>query len=99
MLPDVAANYVEHQVHLADVLLQGVIVKVDELLCTEAECRLPVGGASGADDVSTGLLRELGDHRTDATGRTVHEDTLTRLELTMYEQSLPRGQARNRQAR
>jgi hypothetical protein len=39
---------------LADVF-QPVVVEVDELLRAEVECRLTVGGASGADDVGAGL--------------------------------------------
>ena len=77
----------------------GVVVEVDELLRAEVERRLPVGGASGADDVGAGLAGELRHHRSDSAGRTVHEDALPRLEAAVLEQSLPCGQARDRQAR
>ena len=42
---------------------------------------------------------ELCHHRPDCTGRAVREDALPRLKATVVEQSLPRGQARDRQAR
>src|SRR4051795_6681617 len=63
-LLDVSADDVEHQVHAADVF-QGVVVEVDELLCTEVERPVTVGSASGADDVGAELACELRDHRTD----------------------------------
>ena len=83
---------------LADVL-QGVVFEVDELLRAEVERRLTVGSASGADDVGAGLTGELRHHRSDSAGRAVHEDALPRLKAAVLEQPLPRGQARDRQAR
>jgi Alcohol dehydrogenase GroES-like domain len=62
-LPDVAANDIENQIDAADVF-HRVILKVDELLRSEVEHRLTVGGASGADHVGAGLTCELGYHRT-----------------------------------
>ena len=97
-LPDVAAEDIENQIDWADVF-QGVVLEVDELLRAEVEHRLTVGGASGADDVGAGLTCELGYHRTDYAGRAVREDALPRPETAVLEQSLPRGQARHRQAR
>jgi hypothetical protein len=97
-LPDVAADDIEHQIDFADVF-QGVVVEVDELLRAEVEHRLTVGGASGADDVGADLSCELRHHRPDCAGSTVHEDALPRLKAAVLEQSLPRGQARDRQAR
>src|SRR4051794_18590930 len=97
-LPDVAAYDIENQVDAADVL-QGVALEVDELLRTEAERRLTVGGASGADDVGAGLTCELRHHRTDCAGRAVREDALPRPKAAVLEQSLPRSEARDRQAR
>src|SRR3546814_306147 len=97
-LLDVAADDVEHQIDAADVF-QGVILKVDELLRTEVERRLTVGRASGADDVGAGLTCELRHHRTDCAGRAVHKDAPPRLKAAVLEQSLPRGEARDWQAR
>src|SRR4029079_15009429 len=82
----------------ADVF-QRVVVEVDELVRAEVERDLTVGGASGADDVRTGLTRELCHHRPDFTGRAVREDALPRLKAAVVEQSLPRGQARDGQPR
>jgi hypothetical protein len=82
----------------ADVF-QGIVVEVDELLRAEVERGLPVGGTSGADDVGTGLASELRHHRSDSAGRAVHEDALPRLKAAVLEQALPRGQARDWQAR
>ena len=65
----------------------------------EVEHRLTVRGASSADDVGAGLSCELRHHRPDCAGRAVHEDALPRLKAAVLEQSLPRGQARDRQAR
>jgi patatin-related protein len=76
-----------------------VILEVDELLRAEVGHRLTVGGASGADHVGAGLTCELRHHRPDCAGRAVHEDALPRLKAAVLEQSLPRGQARDRQAR
>src|SRR5262245_12717996 len=53
-LPDVAAEDIEDQIDVADVL-QGVGLQIDELLRAEVERRLTVGSASGADDVGAGL--------------------------------------------
>src|SRR5262249_52128731 len=88
-LLDVAADDIEHQIDDADVF-QRVIVEVNELLRAEGERFLTVGSASGADDVGTGLARELRHHRTDCAGRAVREDAPPRLKATVLEQSLPR---------
>src|SRR3954471_13807286 len=97
-LLDVAADDVEDQVHAADVF-QRVVVEVDELLRAEVERLLTVGSASGTDDVAAGLTCELPHHRTDGAGRAVREDALPRLKTAVLEQSLPRGEARDWQAR
>src|SRR5215468_2522422 len=95
-LPDVAADDIEHQIDSADVF-EDVVLEVDELLRAEVEHRLTVGTASGADDVGAGLSCELRHHRPDGAGRAVYEDALPRPKATVLEQSLPRGQARDRQ--
>ena len=94
----VATEDIENQIDWADVF-QGVILEVDELPRAEVERRLTVGGASGADDVGAGLARELRHHRTDCAGRAVREDALPRLKAAVLEQSLPRGEAGDWQAR
>src|SRR5215472_16239719 len=76
-LRDVAAEDIENQIDRADIF-QGVVIEVDELLRAEAERRLTAGSAPGADDVGAGLTCELGCHRTDYAGRTVHQDALPR---------------------
>src|SRR5262249_46833862 len=60
---------------------------------------LTVGRASGADDVSAELTCELRHHRPDCACRAVREDALPRLKVAELEQSLPRGEAGNWQAR
>src|SRR3954454_18342913 len=97
-LLDLAADDIEHQIDTADVF-QRVVVEVDELHRAEVERLLTVGGAPGADDVGAELTCELRDHRPDCAGRAVHEHALPRSKTAMLEQSLPRGQARHRQAR
>lgn len=64
----VVAEYVEDEVDSADVY-QCVVVEVDGLVRAEVECSLSVGGASGADDVRTGLACELSRYRSDRAGR------------------------------
>src|SRR5262245_24062976 len=97
-LPDVAADDIEHQMDSTDVF-ERVVLEVDELLRAEVEGLLTVGGASGADDVGAGLSCELRRHGTDCACRTVHEDALPGLKTAVLEQSLPRGKARDWQAR
>src|SRR6516165_544358 len=97
-LPDVAADDIENQIDAADVF-HRVILKVDELLRAEVEHRLTVGSASGADHVGAGFTCELGYHRTDCAGCAVYKDALPRLKAAVLEQSLPRGQARDRRSR
>src|SRR5256714_382477 len=97
-LSDVAADDIKNQIDAADVF-QRVVVEVDELLRAEVERLLTVGRASGADDAGAGLARELRHHRTDRAGRAVHEAALPRLKPAVLEQSLPRGEARDWQAR
>ena len=97
-LRDVAAEDIENQIDFADIF-QGVVIEVDELLRAEVESRLTGASAPGADDVRAGLTCELGRHRTDYTGRTVHEDALPRLKAAVLEQPLPRGQARHHEGR
>src|SRR5215831_2710597 len=97
-LPDVAADDIEHQMDFADVF-ERVVLKVDELLRAEVERLLTVGSASGADDIRASLARELRHHRPDCAGRAVREDALPRLKTAVLEQSLPRSQARDGQAR
>src|ERR1700757_3080374 len=74
-LRDVAADDIENQIDLADIF-QGVVIEVDELLRAEVERRLTASSVPGADDVRAGITCELGRHRTDYAGRTVHEDRL-----------------------
>src|SRR5258708_21190649 len=71
----------------------------DELLRAKVESRLTAASAPGADDVRAGLTCELGRHRTDYAGRTVHEDALPRTKAAVLEQPLPRGQARHHEGR
>src|SRR3954451_22463427 len=97
-LRDVAAEDIEYQIDPADIF-QGVVIEVDELLCTEVESRLTAASAPGADDVRAGLTCELGRHRTDDAGRAVHEDGLTRTKAAVLEKPLPRGQARHHEGR
>src|SRR5437899_6262345 len=97
-LLDVAADDIEHQIDAADVF-EDVVVEVDELLRAEIERLLTVGSASGTDDVAAGLTCELRHHRPDCAGRAVREDALPRLKTAVLEQSLPRGEARDWQAR
>src|SRR5499425_1841007 len=97
-LRDVAAEDIENQIDSADIF-QGVVLEVDELLRAEVERRLTTGSAPGADDVGAGLTCELGCHRTDYAGRTVHQDALPRLKAAVLEQPLPRGQARHHEGR
>src|SRR5262245_4070065 len=97
-LPDVAADEIEHQIDAADVF-QRVVLEVDELLRAKVERLLTVGGASGADDVGARQSRELRHHRPDCASRAVREDALPRLKTAVLEQSLPRGEARDWQAR
>src|SRR5256885_7508589 len=97
-LLDVAADDIEHQIDAADVF-EDVVVQVDELLRAEVEHLLTVGGASGADDIRASLARELRHHRPNCACRAVREDALPRLKTAVLEQSLPRGEARDRQAR
>ena len=73
----------------------SLAIEVDELLRAEVERRLTAGSAPGADDVRAGLTCELGRHRTDYAGRTMHEHALPRKKAAMLEQALPRGQARH----
>src|SRR5215472_12876272 len=97
-LLDVAADAIEHQIDSADVF-QGVVLEVDELLRAEVERLLTVGSASGADDIRASLARELRHHRPNCACRAVREDALPRLKVAVLEQSLPRGEARDWQAR
>src|SRR5215472_5549432 len=97
-LRDVAAEDIENQIDSADIF-QGAVFEVDELLRAEVESRLTAGTAPGSDDVRAGLTCELGCHRTDYAGCTVHEDALPRAKAAVLEQPLPRGQARHHEGR
>src|SRR6266481_3017805 len=97
-LRDVAAEDIEHQIDSADIF-QSVVIEVYELLRADVERRLTAGSAPGADDVRAGLTCELGCHRTDYAGRTVHKDALPRTKAAVLEQPLPRGQARHHEGR
>src|SRR5262249_44178128 len=77
----------------------GLVTESDELLRAEVESRLTAGSAPGADDVRAGLTCELGCHRTDYAGRTVHENALPRTKAAVLEQPLPPGQARHHNGR
>src|SRR5262249_60320946 len=76
-----------------------VVIEVKELLRAEVERSLTAGSAPGADDVRAGLTCELGRHRTDYAGSTVHQDALPRTNAAVLEQPLPRGQARHHEGR
>ena len=97
-LADIAADEIEHQIDFANVF-QGLAVEVDELVRAEVQRPLTVGGAAGADHVGAELTCELRHHRPDRAGRAVRDDTLPCPKATVLEQSLPRSQARDRQAR
>src|SRR5262249_50872727 len=92
------ADNIEHQIDAANVF-QHVVLEVDELLRAEVERLLTVGRASGTDDIRAGLARELRHHRPDGACRAMREDALPRLKVAVLEQSLPRGEPRDRQAR
>src|SRR5438477_3428502 len=95
---DVASDDIEDQIDAADVF-QGVVVEVEELLRAEVERLLTVGSAPRTDDIGASLAGELRHHRPDCAGRAVREDALPRLKAAVLEQPLPRGQARDWQAR
>src|SRR5438132_6277890 len=97
-LPNVAADDIEHQIDAADVF-QRAAVEVDKLLRAEVERLLTVGRASSADHVGAGQSRELRHHRPDCAGRAVRDYALPRPKAAVLEQSLPRGEARDWQAR
>src|SRR5256886_7709368 len=97
-LPDVAADDIEHQIDAADVF-QRAAVEVDKLPRAEVERLLTVGGASSADHVGAGQSGELRHHRPDCASRAVHDHALPRPKAAVLEQSLPRGEARDWQAR
>src|SRR5213079_3697218 len=80
-------------------IFQSVIFEVHKLLRAEVERRLTAGSAPGTDDVRPGLTCELGCHRTDYAGRTVHQDALPRPKAAVLEQALPRGEARHHEGR
>src|SRR4051812_40572784 len=95
---DLAADDVKHQIYSADAF-EGVVVEVDEFLRAEVERLLTGGGASGADDIGAGLSGELPPHRPAGPRRAVRQYALPRLKTAVVKQSLPRGQARDWQAR
>src|SRR5256714_6305445 len=97
-LPNVAADHIEHQIDAADVF-QRAAVEVDKLLGAEVERLLTVGGASSADYVGAGQSCELRHHRPDCAGRAVRDHALPSPKAAVLEQSLPRGEARDWQAR
>src|SRR5438270_507116 len=78
---------------------QGPGLEVDELVRAETDRLLTVGSPAGADDVRARFTRELRHHRPDGTGPAVDDDALACLKAAVVEQSLPRGQARDWQAR
>src|SRR5262249_61466876 len=86
------------QIDAADVF-RRVVLEVDDLWRAEVERLLTVGRVSGADDIRASLARELRHHRPNCACRAVREDALPRLKVTVLEQSLPRGEARDWQAR
>jgi hypothetical protein len=90
-LRDVAAEDIENQIYLSNIFY-GVVIEVDELLRTEIESRLTTASAPCTNYVSSGITCELGRHRTNYTGCTVHEDALSRTKAPVFEQALPRGQ-------
>jgi hypothetical protein len=83
-LSDVAANEIEHQIDLADVF-QSLVVEINELVRTEFERRLTIGGASGANHVRAELTCELRHHRSDCAGRAVRDHTLPRLKAAVHD--------------
>ena len=72
-------------------------VQIQECLGTEAKHDVAVVGPSGADHRSTHLACELDGDRPDTAGGAVDHDGLAGGEPGMDEQSLPRGQPRDRQ--
>ena len=61
---------------------------------------LPISGLTAWQGLfQHGLTCELRHHRPDCAGRAVREDALPRLKTAVLEQSLPRGEARDWQAR
>src|SRR2546423_7809395 len=95
---DVASDDIEDQIDAADVF-HGVVVEVEALLRAEVDRLLTVVSAPRTDDIRASLAGELRHHRPDCAGRAVREDALPRLKAAVLEQPLPRGQARDWQAR
>ena len=81
-LRNIAAEYIEHQVDLADVF-QLIVFEVDELMSAGIKRGLTVRGPSSAYHISSRLTPELACHRTDYARRAVDEDALSRLEATV----------------
>ena len=78
---------------------KGLGVQVQERLCTEAEHDVAVVGPSGADHPGTHLAGELDGDRSHTAGSAVDQHGLAGGEAGVDEQSLPRGQPRDRQRR
>src|SRR6476660_8128040 len=97
-LRDVPAEDIKDQVDFVDIF-QGIVIEIDELLCAKVERRLTCISAPGANDVRAGRTCELARHRTDYTGRTMHQDALSRTKATVLEQALPGSQARHYEGR
>ncbi|ABK72455.1 hypothetical protein MSMEG_4444 [Mycolicibacterium smegmatis MC2 155] len=95
---DLSADHVEHHVDLPGVF-ELVIVQVEESVGAQLESPIPIGGPPGADDPRPHLTSELHRNGADTTCRTVDQHGLSRDELRVLEQALPRGQPRDRQRR
>ena len=96
-LLDLAADHVKHEIDAPD-FLERIICQIDELVRAKLQRLLPVGGTSGGNDVGSELARKLRRDRTDRTGGAMNKDALACLEAAMLRQSLPGGQAGDRQA-
>src|SRR6266571_3438339 len=86
----VAADGVVDQVDLADVGLPAVPLDVDEVIGATLEHPLARAGATGSDDVNAGPAGELHRHRPDTAAGAVNHHRLSRLEVAVVEQRLPR---------
>ena len=92
----VAAHRVEHEVDGLDASNEGRC-RVQHLLGSEVPRELGGAGRSGADHVRPSPFRELRRKVADAAGRAEDEDALSRLQLAVHEEALPRRQPGERE--
>jgi hypothetical protein len=98
-LQGLAADRIKDHINITSAVFETFLTVVDHLVSSELGEELKVPCRGGGNYVRAGSSSELNREKTDRARSAVHEDALTPAQFRSIEQSLPRSEGANRDAR